>query len=90
MQEVHRSYVSILHLKIFHMNAEVIRTDVSDAHKSQCQTKLNVLLEQKKDLSMAIDQLLADFEAGKKVMKVYKQMKMYNDPELNPVLYGQK
>ena len=82
--------LSILHLKIFHMNAEVIRTDVSDAHKSQCQTKLNVLLEQKKDLSMAIDQLLTDFEAGKKVMKVYKQMKMYNDPELNPVLYGQK
>ncbi len=82
--------LSILHLKIFHMNAEVVRTDVSAEHKAQCQKKLDVLMEQKKDLSSAIDQLLADFEAGKKVMKVYKQMKMYNDPELNPVLYGQK
>ncbi len=82
--------LSILHLKIYHMQAEVIRTDVSEAHKAQCQAKLNVLLEQKIDLSTAIDQLLADFEAGTKKMKVYKQMKMYNDPELNPVLYGQK
>jgi len=82
--------LSILHLKIYHMQAEVSRTDVSEAHKAQCQAKLNVLLEQKTDLSTAIDQLLADFEAGTKKMKVYKQMKMYNDPELNPVLYGQK
>ncbi len=82
--------LSILHLKIYHMQAEVIRTDVSEAHKAQCQAKLNVLLEQKIDLSTAIDQLLTDFEAGTKKMKVYKQMKMYNDPELNPVLYGQK
>ncbi len=82
--------LSILHLKIYHMQAEVSRTDVSEAHKAQCQAKLNVLLEQKTDLSTAIDQLLADFAAGTKKMKVYKQMKMYNDPELNPVLYGQK
>lgn len=82
--------LSILHLKIYHMQAEVNRADVSEAHKAQCQAKLNVLLEQKTDLSTAIDQLLADFEAGTKKMKVYKQMKMYNDPELNPVLYGQK
>ncbi len=82
--------LSILHLKIYHMQAEVSRTDVSEAHKAQCQAKLNVLLEQKTDLSTAIDQLLTDFAAGTKKMKVYKQMKMYNDPELNPVLYGQK
>lgn len=82
--------LSILHLKIYHMRAEVERTDVSEAHKTQCQNKLNVLLEQKADLSTAIDQLLADFESGDKKMKVYKQMKMYNDPALNPVLYGQK
>ncbi len=82
--------LSILHLKIYHMQVEVNRPDVSEAHKAQCQAKLNVLLEQKADLSTAIDQLLADFEAGTKKMKVYKQMKMYNDPELNPVLYGQK
>ena len=72
------------------MEREVERTDVSAEHKAQCTAKLNVLLEQKSDLSTAIDQLLADFEAGRKKMKVYKQMKMYNDPELNPVLYGQK
>lgn len=82
--------LSILHLKIYHMEREVERTDVSAEHKAQCTAKLNVLLEQKSDLSTAIDQLLADFEAGRKKMKVYKQMKMYNDPELNPVLYGQK
>ena len=54
------------------------------------QAKLNVLLEQQVDLSTAIDQLLADIEAGKKYMKVYRQMKMYNDPATNPVLYGKK
>ena len=82
--------LSILHLKIYHMQMEVNRTDTSAEHKAQCETKLNVLLEQKQDLSLAIDQLLAGFESGEKIMKVYKQMKMYNDPALNPVLYGQK
>lgn len=82
--------LSILQLKIYHMQVEVDRTDVSAEHKAQCQTKLNVLTEQDADLTAAIDQLLADYEAGRKVMKVYKQMKMYNDPNLNPVLYGQK
>jgi hypothetical protein len=72
------------------MQQEVERTDTSEEHRTQCQTKLNVLLEQRKDLSSAIDQLLADIEAGKKYMKVYKQMKMYNDPALNPVLYAKK
>lgn len=81
---------SILSLKIFHMQEQVGRTDVSAEHKAQCQNKLNVLLEQKKDLGGAIDQLLDDIVAGRKYMKVYKQMKMYNDPNLNPVLYGTK
>jgi hypothetical protein len=82
--------LSILALKIYHMQQEVVRTDVSKDHLEKCQTKLNILLEQKKDLSSAIDQLLSDIESGKKYMKVYKQMKMYNDPALNPVLYAQQ
>lgn len=81
---------SILSLKIYHMQEQVGRTDVSAEHKAQCQNKLNVLLEQKKDLGGAIDQLLDDIVAGRKYMKVYKQMKMYNDPNLNPVLYSTK
>lgn len=82
--------LSILALKIYHMQKEVERTDTTKEHKEQCEKKLNVLLEQKKDLSSAIDQLLADIEAGRKYMKVYKQMKMYNDPNLNPILYAKK
>ncbi len=82
--------LSILTLKIYHMNEEVQRTDTSKEHHEQCQAKLNVLLEQQKDLSTAIDQLVEDIEAGRKYMKVYKQMKMYNDPALNPVLYAKK
>ncbi|WP_086475599.1 MULTISPECIES: DUF4254 domain-containing protein [Arenibacter] len=78
--------LSILALKIYHMQEEVNRTDASAEHIEKCQAKLNILLEQRKDLSTAIDQLLADIEAGNKYMKVYKQMKMYNDDELNPVL----
>lgn len=72
------------------MQEEVNRTDASPEHIKKCRDKLDVLLEQKKDLSTAIDQLLADIESGDKYMKVYKQMKMYNDDELNPVLRGQK
>lgn len=82
--------LSILALKIYHMEQEVERTDTTQEHHAQCEAKLNVLLEQQKDLSTAIDQLMADIEAGRKYMKVYKQMKMYNDPALNPVLYGKK
>lgn len=82
--------LSILALKIYHMEIEATRTDASDAHREACQKKLNVLLEQRVDLSTAIQQLLDDIEAGRKYMKVYKQMKMYNDDELNPVLRGQK
>ncbi len=82
--------LSILVLKIYHMQEEVNRPDASAEHKERCQKKLDVLLEQKKDLSLALNQLLADIHAGRKYMKVYKQMKMYNDPSLNPVLYGQQ
>ena len=82
--------LSILALKIYHMQQEVERTDTTKEHHDQCQAKLAILLEQKKDLSTAIDQLLTDIGAGKKYMKVYKQMKMYNDPALNPVLYAKK
>ncbi len=82
--------LSILALKIYHMKEQTLRTDASEEHVAKCQAKLNVLLEQKKDLSSAIDQLLDDIAAGKKYMKVYKQMKMYNDPSTNPVLYGKK
>jgi hypothetical protein len=82
--------LSILALKIYHMSEEVKRTDTTPEHHEQCQKKLDILLEQKKDLSSAIDQLLDDIKAGRKYMKVYKQMKMYNDPALNPVLYAKK
>lgn len=78
--------LSILALKIYHMAEEANREDASDEHRMKCQAKLDVLLEQRVDLSSAIDQLLADIESGKKYMKVYRQMKMYNDHELNPVL----
>ncbi len=82
--------LSILALKIYHMRQEVERTDTTPEHHKQCLDKLNILLEQQKDLSSAIEQLLCDIENGNKYMKVYKQMKMYNDPDLNPVLYGKK
>jgi len=81
---------SILFLKIYHMNAEVIRQNVSQEHKNGCQTKLNILLDQKNDLSTSITQLIEDVVSGKKIIKTYKQMKMYNDPALNPVLYVEK
>lgn len=82
--------LSILALKIYHMKKETGRTDVSQEHRDNCQKKLDILLEQQKDLSSAIDTLIKDIEEGRKYMKVYKQMKMYNDPNLNPVLYGKK
>ena len=80
--------LSILALKIYHMEQETLRTDVDTSHIEACQAKLDVLLEQRKDLSQSVDELLHDIAEGRKIMKVYKQMKMYNDPALNPVLYG--
>ena len=79
--------LSILILKIYHMEEESNRKDVSDDHRNNCQKKLNVLIEQREDLSESIDQLLIDLSTGIKKMRVYKQMKMYNDESLNPVLY---
>ena len=82
--------LSILALKIWHMQEQTERTDASQEHINRCKAKLSVLLEQQADLSTAIDQLLEDIEQGRKYMKVYRQMKMYNDPSTNPVLYAQK
>jgi hypothetical protein len=82
--------LSILALKIWHMQEQADRKDASAEHIEKCKSKLQVLLEQQKDLSLAIDQLLEDIEQGKKYMKVYRQMKMYNDPSTNPVLYSKK
>ena len=82
--------LSILGLKIYHMAQETLRSDVDAQHPENCRKKLAVLEQQQNDLSKAIDQLLDDIAAGRKYMKVYKQMKMYNDPNLNPVLYSSK
>ena len=79
--------LSILALKIYHMQEQVDRQDASEEHINRCKAKLAVLLEQQKDLSLAIDQLLEDIAEGRKYMKVYRQMKMYNDPSTNPILY---
>ena len=82
--------LSILALKIYHMRCETERTDVDEAHRAACRKKLDVLLSQQVDLSRAIEELIEDIEAGRKYMKTYKQMKMYNDPSLNPVLFAAK
>lgn len=82
--------LSILALKIYHMSEEANRTEATPEHRAKCQEKLNVLLDQKNDMFVSISQLIEDIENGDKYMKVYKQMKMYNDEELNPVLYQNK
>lgn len=82
--------LSILSLKVYHMKEEANRREASAEHRANCQKKLEVLLEQQQDLSTAIEELIEDIEHGRKYMKVYKQMKMYNDEELNPVLYKKK
>ncbi len=82
--------LSILALKIYHMRQEATRPDAEQAHKEACSAKLDVLLTQRKDLSQGIEELIDDIESGRKWMKTYKQMKMYNDPALNPVLYASK
>ena len=82
--------LSILALKIYHMSEEAGRSDATKEHRDKCAAKLAVLTEQRKDLTTAIDQLLDDIAAGRRYMKVYCQMKMYNDPATNPVLYAKK
>jgi len=82
--------LSILALKVYHMQAETERKDAAPQHREACSEKLVILLQQQEDLSSAIDELLGEIEQGKKYIKLYRQMKMYNDPSLNPVLYGKK
>ena len=82
--------LSILQLKLYHMKAEASRLEAEASHRAACEAKLQVLQQQNTDLSIAIAQLLESYQRGEKVMRVYKQMKMYNDPNLNPVLYGQQ
>jgi len=82
--------LSILALKIYHMSEEANRAEATAEHRAKCQEKLNVLLDQKSDMFISINDLLTDIENGDKFMKVYKQMKMYNDDDLNPVLYQNK
>ena len=79
--------LSILVLKIYHMDEEYRREGAGEEHKKSCKSKLDILIEQRKDLGDAIDLLLNDIATGEKKMKVYKQMKMYNDESLNPILY---
>lgn len=82
--------MSILMLKIYHMKEQTERTDASQEHIAKCEAKLNVLLEQKMDMHMAFDQLMEDIKNGDRKMKIYRQMKMYNDASLNPMLYQKK
>ena len=82
--------LSILHIKLWHMQEQVDRTDVSAEQHDKCVVKMTILKEQLSDMTTSISQLLDDYAAGRRIMKVYRQMKMYNDPTLNPVLYGKK
>jgi hypothetical protein len=82
--------MSILMLKIYHMREQTLRTDAGSEHIARCQARLGILLEQKEDMRLAFDQLIEDISRGERKMKVYRQMKMYNDASLNPVLYGRK
>ncbi len=78
--------LSILNLKVYHMREEAERKDADTDHRQKCSYKLKVLLQQREDLSLAINQLFSNIKSGKAVIKTYKQMKMYNDPSLNPIL----
>ncbi|MFT7613677.1 MAG: hypothetical protein ACI9J3_002652 [Parvicellaceae bacterium] len=82
--------ISILSLKLFHMKEQVDRTDVSESHAHKCQIKYNVLLEQEQDMKRSYTELISDIKSGERVVKVYRQMKMYNDESLNPILYKNK
>lgn len=80
--------MSILQLKIYHMREQAERKDVDAAHIDNCKQKLTILLEQEADMCTCLNQLIEDIQQGRRFMKVYRQMKMYNDPKLNPILYG--
>jgi hypothetical protein len=79
--------ISIMSLKIYHMREDTLRTDVTAEHLARSRRKLAILTEQRGDLYLALERLVSDYLAGKKRMKLYRQFKMYNDPELNPELY---
>jgi hypothetical protein len=82
--------MSILLLKIYHMKEQTERKDASPEHIAKCQAKLDVLTEQRRDMQLAFDELMEDIQSGARRFKVYRQMKMYNDASLNPMLYAQK
>jgi hypothetical protein len=82
--------MSILMLKIYHMQEQTLRQDASADHIARCEAKLAILLEQKTDMQLAFDELIEDISKGDRRFKVYRQMKMYNDASLNPVLYQKK
>ena len=82
--------LSINALKIFHMDEETRRSNASAAHKKKCSAKLQILEEQRGDLSVCLRELVSELETGKKILKIYRQLKMYNDASLNPVLYHRK
>jgi hypothetical protein len=82
--------MSILMLKIYHMKEQTERKDASAEHIAKCQAKLSILMEQRTDMQLAFDELIEDIGQGNRRFKVYRQMKMYNDASLNPMLYGQK
>lgn len=82
--------MSILLLKIYHMKEQTLRQDVSAEHIAKCNQKLGILLEQRNDMKLAFDELIEDIGSGARRFKVYRQMKMYNDASLNPILYAQK
>jgi hypothetical protein len=82
--------MSILMLKIYHMKEQTLRTDASAEHIAKCKMKLDILMEQKTDMQLAFDELVEDISTGARRFKVYRQMKMYNDASLNPVLYNKK
>ena len=82
--------MSILMLKIFHMKEQTERKDADAQHIRSTNAKLAVLMEQKADMQSAYDELIDDIANGRRRFKVYRQMKMYNDDSLNPVLYQKK
>lgn len=81
--------MSILELKIYHMAEQTLRQDADSEHINRCKSKLEVLLNQRQDMSTCLDELLLDIQQGNRFFKVYRQMKMYNDKSLNPALHGE-
>jgi Protein of unknown function (DUF4254) len=81
--------MSILQLKIYHFQEQIGRIGIDENHQKSVTQKLFILNMQEADLAQCYNELIEDIATGQKLMKLYKQMKMYNDPRLNPVLYTQ-